>query len=118
MSFTWYPWSSISDGRSTAGGPIAAVPWEGSFALFLSDPGGGLFAIKAVKGYGWESVPGLNTTSGAPVTALISGNRFTAGLRYRWGRRRVFGPELEPIAGIRRPCDQPFRRSGHPWRRA
>jgi hypothetical protein len=77
MGLNWHPWSSVSDGRSTPGAPIAAVPWEGSFALFASDPLGGIYAIKAVPGYGWKSVPGLTTKPGAPITALLSGNQFT-----------------------------------------
>ena len=77
MGLNWHPWSSVSEGSSTAGAPIAAVPWEGSSALFASDPLGGIYAIKAVPGYGWKSVPGLTTRPGAPITALLSGNQFT-----------------------------------------
>jgi hypothetical protein len=77
MGLYWHPWTSVSDGRSTPGAPIAAVRWEGSSALFSSDPLGGIYAIKATPGYGWKSVPGLTTKPGAPITALLSGNQFT-----------------------------------------
>jgi hypothetical protein len=70
MGLTWHLWSSVSDGRSTAGGPIAAVPWEDSFALFLSDPWGGVYAIEAIPGFGCESVPGSNTKPGGSITAV------------------------------------------------
>jgi len=45
--------------------------------LFISNPQGEVYAIKAVPGFGWEPVPGITTTPGAPVTALLSGNTFT-----------------------------------------
>ena len=57
--------------------PISAVPWGESFALFIADPGGSIYAIKALPGYGWEVVPGRNSKPDAPVTAIRSGNRFT-----------------------------------------
>jgi hypothetical protein len=77
MGLTWQPWTSVSEGVSMPGAPVAAVPWESSFALFIADPGGSIYAIKAVPGYGWELVPGRSTIPGAPVTAMLSGNRFT-----------------------------------------
>jgi hypothetical protein len=76
MSLSWQPWTSVSEGSSTPGAPVAAVPWEGSFALFISDPKGGLYAIKAVPGYGWQLVPGHFSKPGAQVTAVPWGNRF------------------------------------------
>ena len=77
MGLTWQLWTSVSEGVSTPGGPVTAMPWEGSYALFISDPGGGIYTIKAVPGYGWEAVPGLTSKPGAPVTAMWSGSRFT-----------------------------------------
>ena len=76
MSLTWQPWTPVSEGSSTPGAPVAAVPWEDSFALFISDPSGGVYAIKATPGFGWEAVPGRNNKPGAPITALLSGTRF------------------------------------------
>jgi hypothetical protein len=67
----WDPWTSVSEGSSTPGAPVAAVPWEGSFALFIADPNGGIYAIKAVPGFGWELVPGRSTKPGAPITAVV-----------------------------------------------
>jgi len=77
MSLYWQPWTSVSQGRTTPGAPVAAVPWEGSFALFIADPNGWIYAIKAVPGVGWEFVPGRSTKPGAQITAVRSGNRFT-----------------------------------------
>jgi hypothetical protein len=77
MSLTWRSWISVSEGSTTPGAPVAAVPWGQSFALFLADPGGGVYAIKAEPGFGWELVPGHSTTPGAPITALASGDHFT-----------------------------------------
>ena len=77
MSWNWSPWSSVSEGRTTPGAPIVAVPWGDSFALFIADPGGGIYATKAETGSGWELVPGRNSTPGAQVTAVASGDRFT-----------------------------------------
>ena len=76
MGLTWQPWTSVSEGSTTPGAPVAAVPWGNTFALFLSDPNGGIYAIKAVPGYGWELVPGRSSKPGAPITALWPGNRF------------------------------------------
>jgi hypothetical protein len=77
MGLNWHPWSSVSQGSSMPGAPIAAIPWEDSFAVFISDPSGGIYAIKSTPGYGWEIVPGRSTTPGALITALLSGNLFT-----------------------------------------
>jgi Fibronectin type III domain len=77
MGLTWQPWTSVSEGSSTPGAPVAAVPWGQSFALFIADPGGGVYAIKADPGFGWELVPGRSTKPGAQITAVPSGNRFT-----------------------------------------
>lgn len=77
MGLYWEPWTSVSQGRTTPGAPVAAVPWGQSFALFIADPGGGVYAIKAEPGFGWELVPGRSTKPGAKITAVQSGNRFT-----------------------------------------
>jgi hypothetical protein len=76
MGLTWQPWTTVSEGSSTPGAPVAAVPWGESFALFIADPGGSIYAIKAVPGYGWEVVPGRKTKPGSQITAIPSGNRF------------------------------------------
>ena len=77
MGLTWQPWTPVSEGSTTPGAPVAAISWEDSFALFISDPTGGIYAIKATPGYGWEAVPGRASKPGAPITALLSGNLFT-----------------------------------------
>jgi hypothetical protein len=76
MDLTWDPWTNVSEGSTAPGAPVAAVPWGDSFALFLADPGGGIYAIKATPGFGWEAVPGLKSTPGAHVTALASQDGF------------------------------------------
>jgi hypothetical protein len=73
---TWKAWSSVSEGSSMPGAPVAAVPWGQSFALFIADPGGGVYAIKAEPGFGWELVSGRSTKPGAQVTAVPWNNRF------------------------------------------
>ena len=66
----------MSEGSTTPGAPVAAVPWEDSFALFITNPQGSVYTIKAAPGYGWQLVPGLTSKPGAPITALASGGRF------------------------------------------
>ncbi len=73
----WAPWTSVSQGSTLPGAPVAAVPWDGSYALFLSDPNGGIYGIKAIPGYGWEEVPGRLSKPGASITALSNGEQFT-----------------------------------------
>jgi hypothetical protein len=79
MGLTWQPWTSVSQGSSTPGAPVAAVPYgqAQNIALFIADPGGGVYAIKADPGFGWELVPGRSTTPGAHITAIGSGKGFT-----------------------------------------
>ena|SRR5713101_841567 len=76
MSINWQASTSVSQGSTTPGGPVAAVPWGDSYALFLSDPNGGIYGIQATPGFGWENVPGVTTTPGAPITALARGSQF------------------------------------------
>jgi hypothetical protein len=77
MGLYWNAWKSVAQGSTMPGGPVTAVPWQSSYALFLADPNGGVYAIKAAPGYGWQQIPGLSTKPGTPVTALFSGGRFT-----------------------------------------
>ena len=35
------PWRSVSEGSSTPGGRVTAIPWGNNIALFLADPNGG-----------------------------------------------------------------------------
>ena len=77
MGLYWNIWTSVSEGRTVPGGPVAAVPWGNTFALFLADPNGGVYGIKAQPSYGWEGVPGRTTKPGAQITALKSGSQFT-----------------------------------------
>jgi hypothetical protein len=76
MSFIWPAWSSVAAGKGVPGTPVTAVSWGDSAALFLTDPTGGVYAIKAAPGFGWQAVPGLTAKPGAPVTALASGSGF------------------------------------------
>jgi hypothetical protein len=77
MSMTWHASTNVSEGGTTPGAQITALPWDGTYALFISDPNGGIYGIKAIPGFGWEYVPGITTTPGAPVTAIVTDNQFT-----------------------------------------
>jgi Fibronectin type III domain len=70
MGLTWQTWTSVSQGSTTPGAPVAAIPWDDSFALFLSDPNGGVYAIKAIPGYGWEAVPGRSSKPGGQIAVV------------------------------------------------
>jgi hypothetical protein len=76
MKMTWDQWSSVSEGATVPGAPVTAVPFGmrlDRIALFLADPGGGVFTTSgnAEGGWdGWSSVPGIQTMPGAPVTAI------------------------------------------------
>jgi hypothetical protein len=74
---SWNGWTSVSEGSTTPGAPIAAIPWDDSFALFYLRSSRAGICDQATPGFGWEAVPGLSTKPGAPVTALLSGNSFT-----------------------------------------
>jgi hypothetical protein len=71
-------WASASDGASTPGSSVTAVPYLQRFALFIADPVGGIFAITGdPQGFGhWESVSDGKSMPGAPVTAVTWQNRF------------------------------------------
>jgi hypothetical protein len=72
----WSIWTSVSEGRTTPGAPIAAVSIPGQpgrFALFLADPNGGIYTTSGNARDGWDpwsSVADGRTTPGAPVTAM------------------------------------------------
>ena len=74
----WGPWASVSEGRSTPGAPITAVPWGQRIALFLADPNGGVYTTGGDPqgGFGpWASVSEGRSTPGAPITAVPWGQR-------------------------------------------
>ena len=74
----WTPWSSVSEGASTPGAPISAVvTGTGRLALFLADPGGGVYtASRSEAGtWGpWASVSEGSTTPGGHVAAVAIGD--------------------------------------------
>ena len=77
MELTWAGWASVSEGSSTPGGRVAAVPWGNNIALFLADPSGGIYTALGdpQAGFGpWRSVSEGSSTPGAPVTAIPWGN--------------------------------------------
>src|ERR1022692_4700266 len=78
MGLTWAPWVSVSEGSSTPGGSVTAVPWGNLLALFIADPIGGIFTASgnAEQGWGdgWSSVAEGSTMPGAPVTAVALPN--------------------------------------------
>ncbi len=57
MSFIWQAWTSVSEAVVSPARQFRLYRGEISAALFATDPGGGVYAIKAVPGYGWEAVP-------------------------------------------------------------
>ena len=75
------PWTSVSQGSTTPGAPVAAVvTGPGQVSLFLADPGGGVYTAGGVPAewgpwlWGtWTSVSQGSTTPGAPVTAVVTG---------------------------------------------
>jgi len=72
------PWASVSEGKSTPGAPVTAVPWGNRIAVFLADPNGGIYTAAGdpQAGFGpWASVSEGRSTPGAPVTAVPWGNR-------------------------------------------
>src|SRR6266446_6535979 len=72
------PWRSVSEGSSTPGGPVTAVPWGSGFALFLADPNGGIYTAAGDPhaGFGpWGFVVDGLTAPGAPVSAVGDGER-------------------------------------------
>ena len=73
----WGPWMSISQGRTTPGGRVAAT-WDGKrFSVLLADPGGGVFAAFGTPADGWtpwSSVAQGKTIPGGPVTAFWNYN--------------------------------------------
>ena len=71
------PWSSVSEGATTAGALISAVvTGTDSVVLVLADPGGGVYACAGSPSTGWgpwASVSEGQTNPGAPITALLTG---------------------------------------------
>src|ERR1700693_5994348 len=77
MGLTWAAWASVSEGSSTPGGRVTAVPWGNNIALFLADPNGGIYTALGdpQAGFGpWRSVSEGSSTPGARVTAVPWGN--------------------------------------------
>jgi hypothetical protein len=72
----WTGWHSVSEGSTTPGAPITAVPISnqpGRFVPFLADPGGGVYSAwgNPWDGWtGWHSVSEGSTMPGAPITAV------------------------------------------------
>jgi hypothetical protein len=78
MGLLWQNWILVSEGSTAPGGSVTAVPFEGTFALFISNPDGYVYTIKATPGFGWRLVQSnRRTLPGAPITALYDGSIFT-----------------------------------------
>ena len=74
----WGHWTSVSQGSTTPGAPVSAVlALDGTYTLFLADPGGGVYTASGSLAGGWEggwtsvSLQSDRTTPGAPVTAVL-----------------------------------------------
>src|SRR3954454_14096584 len=77
---SWNPWISVSEGHAGPGTSVTAVPIAGNrIALFLADPGGGVFTASGNAEHGWRpwsSVSQGHAGPGTSVTAVpIAGNR-------------------------------------------
>jgi hypothetical protein len=74
----WWDWGSVSQGSTTPGAPITAVPWGNRLALFVADPGGGIITAVGDPQTGFMnwSPPQGSTTPGAPITVVPWGNQF------------------------------------------
>ena len=76
MEMVWDPWSTVSEGRTVPGGTISAVRpahQQAQVALFVADPGGGIFTAlgNLETGWGpWATVSEGHTKPGARVTAV------------------------------------------------
>lgn len=78
---SWNPWSSVSEGRAAPGASVTALPIGGNrFALFLTDPNGGVYTASGntEQGWGqWSSVSDGHAAPGSSVTAVpIGGDGF------------------------------------------
>jgi hypothetical protein len=81
---TWNRWTTVSEGRAGPGTSVTAVPIEDEdsdrFALFLADPGGGVFTASQnaqLRWSIWSPVPGRRAGPGASVTVVpFHRNRF------------------------------------------
>ena len=74
---TWTPWDSVSEGNSTPGARIGAVPvGPRTLALVVADRAGGIFAAEGNPddGWsGWHAVSEGSITPGGHVTAVALG---------------------------------------------
>ena len=72
----WGPWANVSDGQTTPGGSVTAVPLGGQpgrVAVFVADAGGGVYTTAGSpdSGFGpWASVSQGHTAPGGSVTAV------------------------------------------------
>ena len=72
-------WVNVSQGATTPGGPIAAVPWGQRAFLFVVGTDGLIYTTGGDPqgGFGpWAIVPGINTKPGSPITAVPYGQGF------------------------------------------
>src|SRR5690349_5413644 len=75
----WNIWFTVSEGKSTPGATVTALPWGDRLALFVADPAGGIYTTGGdpERGFGpWASVSQGRSTPGATVTAVPWGDRF------------------------------------------
>src|SRR5581483_3648975 len=95
-------WSTVSQGATKPGALVTALPWGQRIAVFIADPGGGIFTNASVgQGWGsWASVSGGQSTPGAPVTAVPWKNGFALFVSNPGGE--VFSTEGDPQTGFKR----------------
>jgi Phosphodiester glycosidase len=80
MSLTWERWTTVSQGGAPPGSLVTAVPFGQRFAVFITDPNGGIYTTGGTPGtpFGPWALVGdpFRAKPGSPVTAVPWGDRF------------------------------------------
>ena len=102
MSLSWERWTTVSQGSAPPGSLVTAVPFGQSFAVFITDPNGGVYAKAGTPGSpcgGWGIVGDpFRAKPGSPVTAVPWGDRFALFVTDKNGG--VFTIEGDPQRGF------------------
>src|SRR6516225_9693614 len=68
-------WRSVSEGRSTPGGWVTAIPWGNNIALFFADPNGGIYTALGDPNYAADRVDhGVNFAGFGPWRSVSEGS--------------------------------------------
>src|SRR6266540_2104202 len=70
---SWNLWSSVSQGHAGPNTSVTAVPIEGGrIALFLADPGGGVFTNSGHPDRGWSGWSSVSQGHAGPNTSVTA----------------------------------------------